>query len=754
MIRLKLANLCLVCLFLQIGSLLAADEGKDVINHLSRYHVKWETPGKNSTASMPVGNGDLGANVYTVENGDLFLLLGKTDAFDWNGNLYKTGRIRVKINPNPFPKGKPFSQILNITQGCIDIKGNNDVFIRIWVDANYPAYHIDIEGPRHFDIQVKPEFWERFDGSFDKVAEENNQILWYYTNGERSCYKDDLKYYDISEMSEKHPDPFLYNTFGCLMSAPQMTLKEKAFTGYGKSFHITVFSQTKQGESEEWKDVIKKTADSYNATQAWEKHCNWWSNFWDRSWITASDNTIPEAEREKETLPEEPGVRSEKDGGFIVAQSYNVHRYMMASQSRGRYQVPFSGGIFTMPIPNYRMKDGSWYKEDERDWTNRFTFQNQRLLYWPMLAAGDFEEMKPFFNYYYSILDLRKAITKQWFGHDGAYFRENVQLTGAEIDDSPFLPNKPPKTTKSGSLPPAWYHNYHFNSGLEMTTMGLEYYFHTLDDGFLTDTVIPLAREVLRFYAKHYDKDKKGTLHMYPSQVLETWWSATNPTPDVAGLRYVLQRLLKIEGLSKSDRAEWTALYKSVPSVPIGEETGKRFIRPAEKFDHFGNCENGELYATFPYPLFGVGNNTEDIVAETMLRRTAKNAIEGRCWTQDQIDYARAGMAKEAKDGLINRWRHYSKNLRLPMFGTEAPDYVPDFDHNGSGSVALQKMLVQEIEGKIYLLPAWPKEWDGSFKLHLTHHTIIEGSIKNGVLERFSITPKEREKDVVLSNNK
>ena len=119
----------------------------------------------------------------------------------------------------------------------------------------------------------------------------------------------------------------------------------------------------------------------------------------------------------------------------MVAQSYNVFRFLMACQSRGRIQTKFNGGLFTQPLhssrqPRYRaveQKDGSWLgHEDDRDWGRRFTFQNQRLLYWPLLMSGDGDLMMPFFDYYWNLLPIRKAITKTWFGHEGAYYRENI----------------------------------------------------------------------------------------------------------------------------------------------------------------------------------------------------------------------------------------------------------------------------------------------------------------------------------------
>jgi len=51
---------------------------------------------------------------------------------------------------------------------------------------------------------------------------------------------------------------------------------------------------------------------------------------------------------------------------------------------------------------------------------------------------------------------------------------------------------------------------------------------------------------------------------------------------------------------------------------------------------------------------------------------------------------------------------------------------------------------------KIYLLPAWPKEWDGKFKLHAPYKTVIQAEIKNGKLLHLTVSPKEREKDIIV----
>jgi len=46
---------------------------------------------------MPVGNGDFGLNVWVQPDGDLHLLLGKTDAWDENSINLKLGRLRIAL---------------------------------------------------------------------------------------------------------------------------------------------------------------------------------------------------------------------------------------------------------------------------------------------------------------------------------------------------------------------------------------------------------------------------------------------------------------------------------------------------------------------------------------------------------------------------------------------------------------------------------------------------------------------------------
>jgi hypothetical protein len=99
---------------------------------------------------------------------------------------------------------------------------------------------------------------------------------------------------------------------------------------------------------------------------------------------------------------------------------------------------------------------------------------------------------------------------------------------------------------------------------------------------------------------------------------------------------------------------------------------------------------------------------------------------------------------------LVQRFRWASPLCRFPLYGSEGPDSCPDFDHFGSGAVALQRMLIQEMGDKILLLPAWPANWDADFRLHVARNTVIYGTVKAGELKEWSIEPASRRRDVIV----
>lgn len=747
------------------------------------YTVKWDTPSKDATGQMPLGNGDIAAGVYAIENGDMYLLLAKNDAFTHQGDIFKTGRVKVSITPNPFKEGKPFKQIMDMENGAVMLEADN-IEIKIWADANRPVYHVEVDAPAEVEVTAQPEFWKRieacgfnnFDVTGDNLQtplaeptqdvklEREGQIIWYYAVGNRSEFEADMLYYDVPELIGQYPDPYIYNTFGNLLESPDLKLKDGLLAGSGKQFDIRIHALTQQSpDPEDWVTEIQKQAiGPVDLEKDWENHAKWWSEFWGRSWIYLSDSKVDPEDKGKLNSEGYLEKRTEKDEAALITQNYNVFRYLMACQSRGKNQTKFNGGLFTQPLRC--TQDNIWKKvvaseadgylishEDDRDWGRRYTFQNQRLLYWPLLNSGDFELIKPFFNYYTDLLPVREAITNAWFGHEGAYYRENIEPTGAERDCG--RDGKPLKVAPGENKGQGYYHSFYFTSGLEIVAMMIEYVNFSGDVNYRDEVLTPFAREVLLFFDKHYERDSKGKIKLDPAMVLETYWIAVNPAPDIAGLQFCLDKLLKMGAGTNSDKKEWTRFRTEIPDVHLQTIKNRKAIAPAEKWKMKKNSENGELYPVFPFRLFGLSQGTEDIVEHTMKHRSNKDSFDHKCWTQDQIHWAYAGNAKEAKEGLVHRFRHASTQTRFPVYGSQSPDSCPDFDHFGAGTTALQRMLIQYDGDKILLFPAWPGEWDVDFKLHAPMKTTIEASVKDGKVVELEVFPESRRKDIILMLN-
>src|ERR1700757_1273232 len=143
--------LCLTCLGTVVA--LAAENPFVSLND-----VTWTTLGQNENDSMPIGNGDLAANVWTEPNGDLVLLVAKADAWTEVGKLVKLGRVRVHLTPNPFVGTSDFAQFLTLENSTVNIKSGANS-IRVWVDANHPVLHVEasLENPATFQADL--ELW-------------------------------------------------------------------------------------------------------------------------------------------------------------------------------------------------------------------------------------------------------------------------------------------------------------------------------------------------------------------------------------------------------------------------------------------------------------------------------------------------------------------------------------------------------------------------------------------------------------------
>ena len=181
-------------------------------------------------------------------------------------------------------------------------------------------------------------------------------------------------------------------------------------------------------------------------------------------------------------------------------------------------------------------------------------------------------------------------------------------------------------------------------------------------------------------------------------------------------------------------------------ALPLARERTRLYYQHDGAF--FAETMNPELYAIFPFRLFGVGKPDLEAAQTAFARRAVQGNRGGQ---QDDTQAAFLGRAQEAARMVSNRLATQHAGSRFPAFWGPNFDWIPDQDHGGNALMALQTMLLQTEGRRLLLFPAWPRNWDVEFKLHAPLNTTVEGVWRQGKIERLAVQPPERERDVVRS---
>ena len=714
--------------------------------------VIWTTPGRSSADSLPLGNGDLAANVWTEPAGDIVLYLAKNDAWDHLGRLVKIGRVRLAVTPSLI-SGPTFEQKLSLADASVSVT-NGHTTVRLWCDAHQPRLIIECQSTEPVDLQVSLDRWREqprelqgreihaatgLEGGPVPLLTQGDQlvpdlpaaVVWYQRNSS-SIWPTTLDLQGLAALKDRSRDPLLHRTFGAHLSGPEFQKADarSLVARQVTTANIIINVHCEQVESvAQWLEHLTAQVAATAATPltaAWPEHCAWWTQFWHRSHINL-------------------GARGPDWGNAdSITRHANWHRYLVACSGRGAYPVKFNGGLFTA---DWQLPEES-FDADYRRWGGGYWWQNTRLIYWSLLASGDYDLLQPLFRMYCAMLPLAEHRTRQWFGHGGAFFPETMYFWGTHLPSNYGWD----RTGKPLAHVDNQYIRTYWQGGLELIALMLETYQHTADETLLQDQLLPVARAVLRFYAEHYPLDAAGKLHLSPTQSLETWWEAENPTPELAALHCLLPALLALPDpvLQSADRETWRQLLTRVPDLPFAEVDGRTLLRAAARHEDVAkNSENPELYAVFPYRVLGVGRPGLATGQWTFARRMFPDTGG---WRQDAVQAALLGLTEAAAFYVTKNCNDGNLTpARFKGFWGPNYDWVPDFDHGSVSRLALQAMLVQTVGSRIYLFPAWPAErWNVAFKLHLPARTVIEAELRDGALVRLEVTPPERKADIVV----
>jgi hypothetical protein len=286
---------------------------------------------------------------------------------------------------------------------------------------------------------------------------------------------------------------------------------------------------------------------------------------------------------------------------------------------------------------------------------------------------------------------------------------------------------------------------------------------------------LPCADKFVAYYANRFPaRDASGKMLMEGVGCAETFQGVTNPATEIGALKYLLGKLLTYP-LSEQRRAKWSALASALPAnLPLRRVRGLDLLAVGDVYAPGRvDCETPEMYTVWPFRQAGLAH--PQTLALARLSFHVRNVsldgtedsqtVETGGWQAAPVQAAHLGLAREAarlisinfNDHFIDWNENTDPNAtfpsrprpRFPAFWECKMDGTPDNDHGANSVNALQSMLLQSEGKTIYLLPAWPADWDVSFKMHAAFNTTVECVYRKGKVTSLNVSPASRKADIV-----
>lgn len=742
------------------------------------YNVVWDTPSKDAWESMPLsGMYGAGANVW-VQDGSLWLYLAHNGAYDEGAKLLKLGALRITPSNGALSNLSAFSQELDIRSGSIVVKAESakgaSLKLKLWFASENLVIESKADCQTGYEISFGSWRDVRRDGlcldlfnhkywlNPDQVTMSSEGIAWHHQNNKyESLLPGELKIQPFAEGNIYNPTE--NNVFGgaivCnrpLIPGDTAKVEWQRWTGTAWSLRAeeaqthTIVAALRAGQGldpAKWREEAKMLLGDKALKLAAQGEQKRWDDYWSRSYIFINKE------------------KGDSDSAWVVGRNYQLFRYMLATNQGGTLPLLFNGGIFT--VDNFERINGNNNEElsrkqngpstpDLRHWLFcNFMAQNQRWLGWLTIAAGDVDLLEAS-NAFYRNHAVSAAARAKGMGAQGVVYPEPINVWGLSL--------WPLSTGQCG----APHLKYAFAMMLENAWMTLHGH-STLGKDIHAD--MAWIKGTVRFFDSYYrnetkrltgqELDENGRLSIYPANAIELLVGAKNPIEVVAGLMRVCDALTKLsdELVPPVEKKYFAEVLKTLPDLPLAVQDGKEILKPALTWENeYNYWELPEFYVAWPYRLKGVVHpGTEKLLANTwelLPEKRSKFVTRDLSWMPVVVNMAAMGNSAEASQRILAKLGNFTPQSRFPAFFGPGHDWVPDHNWGGSGMVGLQEMLMAADpygDGKIYLLPAWPTNWDVDFKLHAPQQTTLEVSVKNGKVVSLKVSPESRREDVVVN---
>ena len=721
-------------------------------NYLRRHDIVYLDPDYEGYNAFPLGNGDMGGMIWTTENG-LELQINKINLYDRPAPgqvaLKSAGRLSIDFGVpcNDYIYLSDFENRLSLFDARMKQRSETAFIstqINSWVDANSNVWVIECEANYKngctdgSDIEISLERWgSRHFGDWYNSREKDVATGLGKTNslieGNNIVINDTLS-------------GGLNFSLACRIvngksNAVIRNNHKVQFVKNGErnnKFYIIlslVTSDEDVNPSKKAISLLNKFVET-GIDRVYENHIKNWHSFWDKSF-----------------------VKIEND---YAENIYYLRRYLAASSSRGKYPVPFNGGLWV-------------WNRDHRQWITSVHWNTQQS-YWGLAEQNDPELLKPYINTYFRLMPKAQAFVKEKHNIDNA-----IRWTEVHDFDGNMLHQD------RGDM------KYNYTPASQIASIFWNYYEFTEDKICLNDTIYPFLKKTAELYLNLLKWDnEKNQYYIYPAQPYEHPYTSDlkNPITDRYMIESLFRNCIKASEILKVDNAtrkKWNHVINHLWEPPVLDVPGKGkvFVMAySPNGDVYPNMDtyykrqfyHCDAHTTMVFPanvlgLDSLGGNNFNIAKNVALNHPDnRNAI-----TPGAIVSARLGLGDKAMERIentINYLQHFNQGLFYNIDhwnvlsryakSLEKADLVAQRDYvfdsrcyyrsyaGNSGlwakpfiqcgmepiniiGTAINEMLLQSHEGKIRVFPARPANQSMAFKLRARGGFIVYSYVdKNG----------------------
>lgn len=757
------------------GTVRSAETSLLEINYsalVSRADLHYDTPARNGSDGLPVGNGHMGSLVWTSPT-SLKLQVNRVDVFAGNAAANSFPRRHtdycggcafvdvdfVSFGPDVFASA-PAGQSLSCYDGTVSVSGSGvRAQIFAWHEQDVMAVYISDTRPRPDAISINLRMLRP---PVVKTAE-HAAVSEFETSKETI----------ILTQKFMEADFFCASAAAVRISGRNVQVRphdEQEFRlvaepGNG-SFLILISSAAGFNRDEHLAARAVQQLDAFSArgySALLEDNKKWWHDFWAGSFVH---------------LHSADGVAD------YIEQNYTYYLYVMASSSRGDYPAKFNGMIWTTG-------------GDTRAWGSQFWGANQSCLYNALIPTGRWELMDPMFDMYTRMYESCELAARQQWGSQGLFIPETCAFDGlaplpddiaAEMRDlyllrkswgqvsddfRDYASTKQPHASRWNWIGGGDWHDgkwipterpespfgmvtHIFSRGAKIAYQYWQRYEYTLDETWLRQRAYPMLRGVADFY-RHFpnlikEADGKYCIHHVNSN--ESVRNARHTDEEVSSIMGVLPaaiRAAEILDIDKERRAAWQELLDNLAPLPVSNDRRTPYWTRALSPAAAGNATGRPDGNTMPQWFFDLCTLEN---AEKSVRQIAENTfnryIDGGVKPEQHIGVlskigvtaAMMGRADVVQYLLPNQLKYPDRApVLLNRMDQREGEQTTNVERLGRAADTLHNALLQSVGSGpaqppvIRVFPAWPRQWDAVFTLMARGGFEVTASMQGGQTE-------------------